>query len=61
MLKWVGADRGLVGLPNVPGRDLSEKEIERLGLDREALLATGLYKESKPKKKKAEKPTDKEV
>lgn len=61
MLKWIGGEKGMAGLPGVPGRDLSEEEIGELpvGWDRQALLDSGLYVERKPKKK-AEKP-EKEV
>jgi hypothetical protein len=51
MLKWIGHRKGMAGLPNVPGRDLSDEEIEARGLDRKALLKSGLYEEEKPAKK----------
>lgn len=54
MLKWIGKEKGLAGIPGIPGRDLSEKEIDERGLDRKLLLETGLYIEDKPAKSKKE-------
>lgn len=55
-LKWIGRKKGQQGIPGIPGRDLSDGEIERRGLDRAFLLKTGLYIEKKkPRKKMAAK------
>lgn len=51
MLKYVGNGQFLIGVPN---RDLSEQEINDLGLDREVLLRSGLYKEVKDAKHSSE-------
>jgi len=45
MLKYVGRGAFLIG---VPARDLTDEEIEQLGLDKKALIKSGLYKEDKP-------------
>lgn len=44
MLKWIGGLMGFEGLPGVPGRNLSQDEVEQYG-GKEALLETGLYVE----------------
>ena len=55
MLKYVGKGAFLIG---VPARDLTDEEIEKLGLDKKALIKSGLYEEDKPQSK-AEKPYSK--
>ena len=47
MLKYVGKGAFLIG---VPAHDLSDEEIEKLGVDKKTLIKSGLYKEEKPKK-----------
>lgn len=42
MLKWIGHQKGVEGIPGIPGRDLSDLEVEQYG-GLEKLLATGLY------------------
>ena len=37
-------------LPGIPARNLTKKEVEALGLDAEALTASGLYESSYKKK-----------
>ena len=49
MLKYIGNGSFL---PDVPARDLTEKEIKDRGLDKKVLIASGLYHESKSTKKK---------
>ena len=49
MLKYVGKGAFLIG---VPAHDLSDEEIEKRGLDKEALIKSGLYEEVQPKPKK---------
>lgn len=39
-------------LPNVPAKDLTDEDIERLGLDEKELLGSGLYKKPAKKTKK---------
>lgn len=52
MLKWIGHQQGVAGLPNIPARDLSEDEVLRFGGEK-ALIATGLYEKlAKPKEAK---------
>jgi len=52
MLKWIGHQQGVAGLPNIPARDLSEDEVLRFGGEK-VLIATGLYeKTAKPKEAK---------
>ena len=51
MLKWIGKEKGAWGLPNIPARDMSDDELKERGLDKKALIETGLYIEEKPKKK----------
>lgn len=52
MLRWIGHQQGVAGLPNIPARDLSEDEVARFGGEK-ALIATGLYeKAAKPKETK---------
>lgn len=52
MLRWIGKEKGAWGLPNIPARDMSYDELKERGLDKKALIETGLYIEEKPKKKK---------
>ena len=49
MLKYVGKGNYLIG---VPARDLSDEEVEKLGLDKKVLIKSGLYIEEKPKVEK---------
>lgn len=42
-LKWIGREQGIEGLPGIPGRDLSDSEVEQYGGEM-ALIATGLYR-----------------
>jgi hypothetical protein len=42
MLKWIGDQKGIEGIPGIPGRDLSELEVEQYG-GAVKLLTTGLY------------------
>lgn len=50
MLKWIGKEKGMDGIPGIPGRDLSDEEIKKRGLDVKMLVQSGLYVEEKPKK-----------
>lgn len=52
MLKWIGDKKGKEGIHGVPARDLTEEEIKRRGLDRKALIKSGLYKAARKKKLK---------
>lgn len=49
MLKYVGGGAFLIG---VPARDLTDEEIEELGLDRKILIESGLYEEEPEKHEK---------
>lgn len=51
VLEYTGVGEGLGG---VPARDLTPDDMKKFGLDKEQLLATGLYKV--PGKKKASEP-----
>ncbi len=52
MLKWIGNTKGIEGLPDIPARDLTDDEVERLGGEA-VLLATGLYERITSKKREA--------
>lgn len=55
-LIWIGSEKGVEGLPNIPGRDLSADEVKQYGGEK-ALLDTGLYEKSassKPQIKEGE-------
>lgn len=52
MLIWIGHKKGKEGIHGVPARDLSEEEIKIRGLDRKALIKSGLYKIARKKKTK---------
>ncbi len=55
-LKYIGNSF----IPDIPARDLSDEEVERLG-GAAALIATGLYAEDKEVKPAAGKKAGKEV
>lgn len=48
VLKWIGYEQGAEGLPHIPARDLTKKEVEQHG--EKYLLDTGLYIKLPPKK-----------
>lgn len=51
-LKYIGKPRFLIG---VPARDLSVAEIDKLGLDADTLVNSGLYEKPKPAARKSSK------
>jgi hypothetical protein len=53
VLIWIGKEKGVEGLPGIPGRDLTDKEIKKYGGETR-LLETGLWiRKEKPKIKSA--------
>lgn len=53
MLKWIGDQKGVLGIPGIPGRDLTDDEVAKYGGE-EALLATGLWQGKSARQKKTE-------
>ena len=53
-LIWIGNERGLLGLPNIPGRDLSKEEVDKYGGEK-FLVDTGLYVTGSGKKMSVDK------
>lgn len=49
MLKWIGREKGIEGLPGIPARDLSDEEVAKFG--KKKLLESGLYVEAKKEPK----------
>ena len=47
MLRWIGHKKGLAGLPNIPARDLTDRELMERGLSAKELVKTGLYEKVK--------------
>jgi hypothetical protein len=69
MLRYTGNEEGVPFVMGVPARDLTDDDLEALaggrhGKDRaavkRALLATGIYSESKPAASTADSKSDKE-
>ena len=50
-VKWIGDQTGQEGIIGIPGRDMSDEEIQERGLHKKWLIKTGLYVEVKRKKK----------
>lgn len=50
ILKFVGKQNGIEGIPLIPARDLTSADVRVLGLDVDELIATGLYVKVTPKK-----------
>jgi hypothetical protein len=56
VLKYIGTG---AFLPGVPKRDLTADDLATYGLDRNRLVASGLYEKPKAKKKKSAPPENK--